>query len=314
MAKRDENPRWQSPGGKLLRRILPAWRASLPNDLADELDPFVEENLAELTRMVGFWIVEDAQRESRQLISDAALQDAADALKGDDDRSALVGLVRPVVGHFWGIQALMSRAREIELATDAIVDAFRRAAEGPDARVTETILLALESGPPAGWSTPEYSRRGPVDTSTSRGRQTLDRRVHAALDRRSPLTVSEVHVEVGGTLPEVEHSLRRLEVKDCVIGDGKQWWWAKHRCPGSVDTRSHWGRVSFDRQIEEVLALHSPLTAADVERVVGGTNVQVRVALNRLINKGLVTWHRKKRGGAVYYVWNADEEGKSRAG
>ena len=312
MANRDENPRWQSPGGKLLRRILPAWRASLPTDLADELDPFVDENLAELTRMVGFWIVEDAQRESRQLISDAALQDAADALKDADELSPLVGLVRPVVGHFWGMQALMSRAQEIELPTNAIADAFRRAAEGRDAQATETILLALEKGPPAGWSTPEYSRRGPVDTSTSRGRQTLDRRVHAALAQRGPLTVSQVHVEVGGKLPEVEHSLRRLEVKQCVIGDGKQWWWAKHRCPSSVDTRSHWGRVGFDRHIEEVLALHSPLTAADIERAVGGTNVQVRVALNRLIHKGLVTWGRKERGGTVYYT--SEEGEKSHAG
>ena len=240
MANRDENPRWQSPGGKLLRRILPAWRASLRTDLADELDPFVDENLAELTRMVGFWIVEDAQRESRQLISDAALQDAADALKDDDELSPLVGLVRPVVGHFWGMQALMSRAQEIELPTNAIADAFRRAAEGRDAQATETILLALEKGPPAGWSTPEYSRRGPVDTSTSRGRQTLDRRVHAAL------------------------------------------------------------------------ALHSPLTAADVERAVGGTNVQVRVALNRLIHKGLVTWGRKERGGTIYCT--SEEGEKSHAG
>ena len=121
MANRDENPRWQSPGGKLLRRILPAWRASLRTDLADELDPFVDENLAELTRMVGFWIVEDAQRESRQLISDAALQDAADALKDADELSPLVGLVRPVVGHFWGMQALMSRAQEIELLPEPLV-------------------------------------------------------------------------------------------------------------------------------------------------------------------------------------------------
>ena len=147
------------------------------------------------------------------------------------------------------LQALEGRMEEIERRqreTAAVMIAGASLIEGRIAELerqqaeTETILLALEKGPPAGWSTPEYSRRGPVDTSTSRGRQTLDRRVHAAL------------------------------------------------------------------------ALHSPLTAADVERAVGGTNVQVRVALNRLIHKGLVTWGRKERGGTIYCT--SEEGEKSHAG
>jgi len=64
-----------------------------------------------------------------------------------------------------------------------------------------------------------------------------------------------------------------------------------------VNTRTPAGRASFDGQVYEALkAIGDYAGAGDLQDRVGGTNMQVRSAVNRLIAEGKVTWTGKARG------------------
>ncbi|HEY8378780.1 MAG TPA: hypothetical protein VIK91_19950 [Nannocystis sp.] len=64
-----------------------------------------------------------------------------------------------------------------------------------------------------------------------------------------------------------------------------------------VNTRTPAGRAAFDKAVLEALkAIGGPAGAGEIQRRVGGTNMQVRAAVNRLIEQGLVTWTGKARG------------------
>lgn len=221
-------PRWESPGGRLLRRIIPVWRGVLSDELAAELDDFLDYYADELVRQLGFWIVEDARAQSLLRISDESLREAHEAYARSGDVRPLATLVEPVVGEFWAMQALLSRAAELELGSEALLEAFGSVAGERRSAELDGIVLALENRRADGWTTPEYRRTGPVDTRTAAGRATLDRRITVALE------------------------------------------------------------------------FQSPQTAAELQRV-GGTNVQVRTSLGRLINAGCVSWRREGRGGRYAY-------------
>lgn len=65
----------------------------------------------------------------------------------------------------------------------------------------------------------------------------------------------------------------------------------------TVNTRTPSGRASFDGQVYEALkAIGDYAGAGDLQDRVGGTNMQVRSAVNRLIAEGKVTWTGKARG------------------
>ena len=67
--------------------------------------------------------------------------------------------------------------------------------------------------------------------------------------------------------------------------------------PAEVNTRTPAGRDEFDRSVFEALkAIGGPAGAGEIQRRVGGTNMQVRSAVNRLIEAGQVTWTGKARG------------------
>lgn len=64
-----------------------------------------------------------------------------------------------------------------------------------------------------------------------------------------------------------------------------------------VNTRTPAGREAFDNAVLEALrAIGGPAGAGEIQRRVGGTNMQVRSAVNRLIEAGQVTWTGKARG------------------
>ncbi len=65
-----------------------------------------------------------------------------------------------------------------------------------------------------------------------------------------------------------------------------------------VDVRSQTGRDAFDARVLAYLRSHGEdyVPASDVAEHVGGTKIQVRASLNRLIEQELVTWIGKARG------------------
>ncbi|WP_434424412.1 hypothetical protein [Nannocystis pusilla] len=64
-----------------------------------------------------------------------------------------------------------------------------------------------------------------------------------------------------------------------------------------VDTRTVAGREAFDKKIlAAVKTIEGPVSAAQVQARVGGTNMQVRTGLNRLIEVGKLTWSGRAKG------------------
>ena len=72
---------------------------------------------------------------------------------------------------------------------------------------------------------------------------------------------------------------------------------AKAEPAAEVNTRTPSGREAFDQGVFEALkSIGGPAGAGEIQRRVGGTNMQVRSAVNRLIEAGQVTWTGKARG------------------
>jgi len=65
-----------------------------------------------------------------------------------------------------------------------------------------------------------------------------------------------------------------------------------------VDTRTPWGRDAFDLCVLRGVSTQASVSTADLEAGVGGTNVQVRSSLGRLIARSAVT-EKKRRYSAV---------------
>lgn len=64
-----------------------------------------------------------------------------------------------------------------------------------------------------------------------------------------------------------------------------------------VDTRTPAGRDAYDQAMLDALkGADGPQAAPELSAVVGGTPLQVRTALARLIERGLVTWTGQARG------------------
>jgi len=64
-----------------------------------------------------------------------------------------------------------------------------------------------------------------------------------------------------------------------------------------VNTRTPAGRRAFDEMVfAAIKSIAGPAGAGAIQKVTGGTNMQVRSACNRLIEAGRVTWSGKARG------------------
>ncbi len=68
--------------------------------------------------------------------------------------------------------------------------------------------------------------------------------------------------------------------------------------PGKVNTRTQAGRAAYDKAILDALQEldGGPVSGAQIKAKVGGTSLQARAALNRLIEAGSVTFEGKARG------------------
>lgn len=65
----------------------------------------------------------------------------------------------------------------------------------------------------------------------------------------------------------------------------------------AVDTKTPAGRKRYDAQIlDAVRAARAPVSASQLRSKVGGTPLQTRTSLNRLIDAGKVRWTGKARG------------------
>ncbi len=66
----------------------------------------------------------------------------------------------------------------------------------------------------------------------------------------------------------------------------------------TVNTRTAEGRAAYDKAIHDALSElgGGPVSGPEVKAKVGGTSLQVRTALNRLIEAGVVTFTGKARG------------------
>lgn len=72
---------------------------------------------------------------------------------------------------------------------------------------------------------------------------------------------------------------------------------AKTTKPSGVDTRTPDGRAEYDKAVlKAVRKSREPIGAAEICAVAGGSPLQVRVALARLIAAGQVNWTGKARG------------------
>ena len=71
-----------------------------------------------------------------------------------------------------------------------------------------------------------------------------------------------------------------------------------HGKPEKVNTRTQAGREAYDKAILEALKElgGGPVSGAKIKARVGGTPLQARTALNRLIETGAVTFEGKARG------------------
>lgn len=66
---------------------------------------------------------------------------------------------------------------------------------------------------------------------------------------------------------------------------------------GEVNTRTPAGREAFDKAVFDALkAIGGYAGAGEIQKRVGGTNMQVRSAVNRLIEAGQVNWTGQARG------------------
>lgn len=67
--------------------------------------------------------------------------------------------------------------------------------------------------------------------------------------------------------------------------------------PPTVDTRTAKGRHAYDNAMLRALRGHGKaMSAPELARQVGGTPLQIRTSLSRLINGGKVTWTGRARG------------------
>jgi hypothetical protein len=88
------------------------------------------------------------------------------------------------------------------------------------------------------------------------------------------------------------HSGRQVrEIIDYALGDDDAFQaMAANHDPPPVDTRTAAGRYAYDQAVFTVLAAHDgPMSALEIRDHVGGTPVQLRGALARLVEDEIVT-------------------------
>lgn len=139
-----------------------------------------------------------------------------------------------------------------------------------------------------------------VDLSTEIASSVRDAMIHAILNNPKATIADLLDLARGESAP----MLREITLGQLAAGGGKQ----RHKAAKgqnkpqkkreSVNTRTAAGRAAFEEAILEALAQlgGGPVSGADVKAKVGGTSLQVRTAMNRLIEDEKVTFEGKARG------------------
>ena len=121
--------------------------------------------------------------------------------------------------------------------------------------------------------------------------QSLSDRLSGVFDkltRRGSLTESDV----GEAMREVRRALLEADVALDVVKD-----FVDKVKTKAVNTRTPEGRRAYDSAVyAAVEAAERPIKAPEITAQVGGTALQVRKSLARLIETGKVTWEGKARG------------------
>ncbi|WP_434415329.1 hypothetical protein [Nannocystis pusilla] len=100
-----------------------------------------------------------------------------------------------------------------------------------------------------------------------------------------------------GRKPVAKAPAESRPAKEAAAAPAKAGKGAKAEPAAEVNTRTPTGREAFDNSVFEALkSIGGPAGAGEIQRRVGGTNMQVRSAVNRLIEAGQVTWTGKARG------------------
>ena len=244
-----ETTHWDRPGGALLKKILPVWRASVPDEAA--VDGFLERQLGEVVTVIEEWIGVDARRSSKAAIPDTRLENALRLAEGDDWEE-LVVLARSTLPDYWAMDALRSRAADAHsdgatLVIDALVTARARWGGGD----MET-MRAIKGTPPRRWRPPVYRRsessrvtvaeqirevppepeRPAIDDERALEQETRDILDDAVVDelKLRPHSIDSLADVMNATRSEVAASLTRL------LNRGRIWRRADH---GKVPVYAH---------------------------------------------------------------------------
>ena len=177
---------WASPGGRLLREVLPAWRARLSTRLAGQLDALLEEDLGGIVGRLDRWIlatrpnIDTRSEEGRAALDERVL---------DFFRDHRDGTVREI-GEGRGATDLHVRESLHRLVE-------RRAVNWSQGR----YRLHTQGAKPgyAGFEDPGRAAR-----------DALDRLLLAALRARPEATRDQLWVELPGSQVQLRASLGRL--------------------------------------------------------------------------------------------------------
>lgn len=295
---------WDRPGGALLKKILPAWRAVTPDGA---VDGFLERQLGEVVVVIEDWIVRDARRSSQAAIPDARLENALRLAEGGDWEE-LWALARSTLPDYWAMNALRGRGADAHsdgatLVIDALVTARARWGGGDG-----QTMRAIKGTPPMRWRPPVY-RRATSKVSAEQTRRVpddadLDARVLAAIEARSGMSAREIQAITGGKVVKVRRSLDRLIAQRSINWTARDGYAAlkKGGPPGyvgiSVGTAA--SRGEFDRRVAVALGAHADgVTLAELWVDVPGSLTLLRASLARQLHRGAATW--KRNGGRVHY-------------
>jgi hypothetical protein len=113
------------------------------------------------------------------------------------------------------------------------------------------------------------------------------------------MTLAELSARSGKSVQKiVEWAMAgaRTSGKGSIFGDGEINGVRRGDSGSSINTRTPEGREAYDEAVYSVVSsVETPVGAAAIREKVGGTSLQVRTALNRLIEAGKIGYEGRAR-------------------
>ncbi len=111
------------------------------------------------------------------------------------------------------------------------------------------------------------------------------------------LTIGDLISAAGGTPVKASKAAKGAKGKSRGRKAQKESKPAKASKPAEVETRTATGRARYDESVlAAIKGFGKPMSAEELRASVGGTPLQARASLARLINAGTITWEGKARG------------------